>query len=122
MQIIKFLCAGAVGTVLYYITLYVSTEIIGVWYLASAIFASVLNYSFNFVFQKFWTFGNRDIGTVQQQIKRYATMTAILFIINIMFLYALVEYLHIWYIAAQVIVTAILIPISFIVSRRIFAD
>lgn len=121
MQILKFLCAGTVGTILYYIALYTLTEVIEVWYLISSIFASILNYSSNFIFQKFWTFENHDTQALQRQVQCYVAMTAVLFATNTILLYVLVEYAHFWYITAQIIVTAITTAISFLISRRIFA-
>ncbi len=121
-QIRRFLSAGGVGVLLYYLILYFLTDVVGVWYLASAVTASVVNYVSNFILQKFWTFENRGTRNIHEQAGKYAIMVAALFMANLLLLYLLVEYARLWYLAAQVIVTVFLTVISYSVSRRIFAS
>jgi dolichol-phosphate mannosyltransferase len=120
-QVLRFLGAGAFGTLLYYIVLYGLTEFAGVWYITSAVVAALLNYSSNFVLQKVWTFENKNLEGIHKQVGKYIALATTLFILNTVFLYVLVEYAHLWYLAAQVIVTVILTIISFFVTRHIFA-
>ena len=119
-QIIRFLSAGGLGLALYYIALYVLTDVFKVWYLLSATIASVLNYSFNFLIHKFWTFQNKDVLKIYQQAGKYLALVICIIITNLLLLYVLVEYIHLWYIAAQVIVTIFLTIISYYVSRKIW--
>ncbi|MFH1990495.1 MAG: GtrA family protein [Patescibacteria group bacterium] len=121
-QILRFLSAGGPGVLLYYLILYILTDIAGVWYMVSAVIASVVNHSLNFVFQKFWTFKNKDTKNIHRQAGKYALLVISLFIANLFLLYILVEYAHLWYLAAQVIVTILLTVISYLVSRRIFTN
>lgn len=120
-QVLRFLSAGAVGTLLYYITLYGLTEYLKVWYVTSAVIAGVLNYSSNFVLQKLWTFQSKQMQGFHKEAGKYAALAATLFVLNVVLLYALVEYAHLWYLAAQVIVTIVLTIISFFVTRWIFS-
>ena len=124
-QIMRFCGAGAVGVLLYYALLITLTELAKIWYLASAIIAGTCSYTSNFLFHKFWTFGsveNKKIKYMPRQINLYAVMVAVMFLLNVIFLYLLVEYLHLWYIPAQVIASIAIGVISFVASRRIFAD
>ena len=121
-RVIRFLIAGGLGVSLYYVVLYTFTEFLGIWYVASAIFASLLNYASNFILQKYWTFENKDGKNIHRQASKYAVMAAGLFTSNVTLLYALVEYAHLWYLAAQAIVTVILTIVSYLVTSRIFQD
>lgn len=121
-QLLRFIGAGGIGVSLYYLTLYTLTEFAGVWYLISAVIASILNFSSNFVFQKFWTFKNKRLRTIPDQALQYAVMTAAFFVLNIGLLYVLVESFQIWYLAAQVIVTIVITTMSFYLSREIFSE
>lgn len=121
-QIMRFLSAGGVGVVLYYLILYFLTDMIGIWYMASAVAASVVNYGSNFILQKFWTFNNKELRGLHKQAGKYAILAGSLFTANLFLLYALVEYARLWYLAAQIIVTTFLTIISYLVSRRIFAN
>jgi putative flippase GtrA len=121
-QILRFLIAGALGVSLYYLILYVLTDLVGVWYVASATVAGIANYTSNFLFQKFWTFKNKDAANIHRQAFKYLVLMILLFINNLALLYALVEWANLWYLKAQIIVTVIVTVISYLVSRRIFAN
>ncbi len=119
-QIVRFCVAGAAGVIAYYAALYGLTEYLGVWYVISAVIGFILNTGLNFTLQKFWTFENKEIHMVGRQLALYVVMTVCFLIGNTVCLYLMVEYLHIWYIAAQVILTAIISALSFVISGRIF--
>ena len=121
-QVMRFLSAGGLGVLLYYLILYTLTDVVGVWYMVSAVIASIVNCSSNFILQKFWTFENKDAKNIHWQAGKYAIMVASLFLANLFLLYVLVKYVHLWYLAAQVIITILLTVISYLVSRRIFAN
>ncbi len=121
-QILKFIGAGGLGVLLYYLVLFILTDVAGLWYMVSAAIASVVNFSSNFLLQKFWTFENKGTKNIHQQAGNDTLLTASLFVSNLLFLYVLVQYTHLWYLAAQVIITAALTVISYLVSRRIFVD
>ncbi len=121
-QALRFISAGAVGVLLYFFILYALTDWLDVWYLASAIVASVVNWASNFILHKHWTFESHGLRNVRRQMGFYGLLMAALFFLNTALLYVLVEYAHLWYLGAQVIVTVVLTVISFVVSRVIFAE
>lgn len=119
-QVVRFCVAGAAGVIAYYAALYGLTEYFGVWYVISAVIGFVLNTGLNFTLQKFWTFQNKETHMVDRQLALYAAMTVSFLVGNTVFLYLMVEYLHVWYIGAQVILTAVISVLSFIISGKIF--
>ncbi|MDP2684691.1 MAG: GtrA family protein [bacterium] len=121
-QILRFSIAGSFGLILYYLTLYALTDLVGVWYLLSAIIASIVNYSSNFLLHKFWTFKNKNLQGVHRQIGKYLALSLSLVISNLGLLYILVEYFQLWYLGAQAILTIIGGMISFLIIRLIFRD
>lgn len=121
-QAVRFCVAGAAGVITYYAALYGLTEYLGVWYVASAVIGFVFNTGLNFTLQKFWTFQNKDTGLVRRQIVPYVAMTASFLVGNALLLYLMVQYLHMWYIGAQMILTVAISILSFIISSRIFKN
>jgi dolichol-phosphate mannosyltransferase len=119
-QIVRFLCAGGAGVVLYYLILYTFTDLFKMWYILSAIFASIVNYVTNFILQRSWTFRNKGTKRIRRQASQYVILVGSIFVANLGLLYILVEYTHLHYLIAQVIVTGILTIISYLVSQRIF--
>ncbi|MFA5051986.1 MAG: GtrA family protein [Patescibacteria group bacterium] len=120
-RIVKYLLAGGMGVSLYYLLLYVLTEYAGFWYLASAAIGGAANYVSNFLFQKFWTFGNKDRAAVKAQAKRYAILFISLGLTNLALMFILVTLLHVWYIAAQIPVTLLLTIVGYRITRKIFS-
>lgn len=120
-QVLRFVIAGSIGVGLYYVILYVLTELADVWYFTSAIVASVVNVCSNFLFQKLWTFESRSFRRAHQEALAYTAMVIVFFALNLAMLYALVEWMGLWYLAAQVIATIVITVLSFFLSRRIFA-
>jgi len=119
-QVLRFLTSGSISVSAYYITFYCSTEFWGVHYILSSIIAGILLGILNFTLQKLWTFKNKEKKGVQRQAMQYFALLFSLFVLNTLFLYALVEYVHLWYILAQVISTVVLTIISYFVTRKIF--
>ncbi len=122
LQVVRYCIAGSVGVVVYYAVLYGLTEYAGFWYVASSVIGSVLNIVVNFLLQKFWTFQNKATHRVGRQLVLYSAMSTFFFFGNTVALYLLVTFLHLWYIAAQAIVTVVISVSSFGISRRIFSN
>jgi putative flippase GtrA len=119
-QVIRFLLGGGAGVLAYYAVLYGLTEWCGVWYIASAGVAWVVNWTLNFTIQKFWTFRNRDRATVRRQLLCYFLMALGFLVTATTALYALVEWGGLHYLVAQVLIMTVTSTISFFVTRRIF--
>ena len=119
-QVVRFCVAGAAGVIAYYAALYGLTEYLGVWYVTSAVIGFILNTGLNFTLQKLWTFQNKEMQMVGRQLVLYVTMMISFLIGTIVFLYLMVQYLHMWYIGAQMILTLVTSILGFIISGRIF--
>lgn len=103
-----------------YSTLYILTEFMHVWYVLSAVIMAIFNSAVNFTIQKFWTFENKDMTKVHKQATLYFAMGAVFMPANAGLLYVLVEYLHIYYMLAQVILTILFSIASYFITQKIF--
>ena len=90
------------------------TEYAGVWYVASAIIAFFAYYCVNFVSQKYWTFKNLDTEALNRQLAKFTLMASANWVINTSLLYVMVEYLHMWYMFAQAILTIVVSAIAYL--------
>jgi len=120
-EIVRFGTSGVIVLSAYYITLYGLTEFMKVKYYLSATVGSVLSYTISFLFQKYWTFKNKDIKTIPRQAILYICMALGLLFLNSTFLYLLVQYSRLEYLIAQIIITVVLSVVSYLVTKRIFA-
>ncbi|MEK7608676.1 MAG: GtrA family protein [Patescibacteria group bacterium] len=119
-QFLRFIGAGSIGVVLYYLVLCALTDLMGVWYIASAIAASIVNFTSNFLFHKKWTFRNESARETPRQALLFFSVSLLFVATNAVFMYALVEWAGLWYLAAQGIVTIVLTFIGFFTARWIF--
>src|SRR3989344_1764390 len=116
----RFLIVGGLSVITYYSLLWGLTEFAGVWYIVSAVVAFVGYYFVNFLSQKYWTFKNNDSDALNRQLIQYTLMATANWIINTSLLYILVEYLHLYYLVAQVILTVLVSVIAYLGFKYIF--
>ncbi|HEY4501291.1 MAG TPA: GtrA family protein [Candidatus Paceibacterota bacterium] len=116
----RFLIVGGLSVITYYSLLWGLTEFAGVWYIVSAVVAFVGYYFVNFLSQKYWTFKNNDRDALNRQLIQYTLMAIANWIINTSLLYILVEYLHLYYLVAQVILTVLVSVIAYFGFKYIF--
>lgn len=118
-SIILFCIGGGISVGIYYLVLYYLTEKIQVWYPISAIIGSVIMYSISFVFQKFLTFENKETEDLKKEIIKYFFMSSSFTLSNSILLYILVEFMHLGYFRAQLILTVILSVCSYFITKKI---
>ena len=120
---LRYLFAGGSAAAANIITLYVLTEFMHVWYLLSSILALIVGFALSFILQKFWTFRNMPLNRVQVQLPLHILLSLFNLVLNTIFLYALVEWAHTWYILAQLISGAALACMNYFVYKwYIFPD
>lgn len=121
LEIAKFCLVGGISVLIGYIILYVLTEYVSFWYLASSIIAFFVSNTISFMLQKFWTFKDTERKNIYKKFVLYMIVTIVYFLINTAGIYTITEYFHIYYILSQIIMTIILSISSYFTSRIIFA-
>ncbi|MCR4281293.1 MAG: GtrA family protein [Candidatus Kaiserbacteria bacterium] len=117
-QIFRYLIAGGLAFAVNIIVLYVLTDVLHVYYLFSTVAAFLVSFLVSFTLQKFWTFQDNSRDQLHLQLPLYLTMQVVNLGLNTALMYALVEYLHIWYILSQTIITTILAVIVYIINKK----
>lgn len=117
-QIFKFLIAGGFAFVVNIVALYVLTDILHIYYLVSTVAAFLISFLVSFTLQKFWTFKDASKDNVHLQLQLYLAMQVANLGLNTGLMYVFVEYLHIWYILSQVIITTVLSIVVFSINKR----
>ena len=102
-QFIKFALVGVVNTLVNLAVLYILTDIFGIYYLVSAVFAFLIAVTNSFLLNKMWTFKESISYRASSKYIKFVLISVIALIINLIILYVLVEYYSIWYIYAQIV-------------------
>ncbi len=100
---VRYLIAGGFGALVNMVSMYVFTSVFFVWYIASAIFAFLISLVVTFFFQKLWTFNHTRSVAVHawKQAGLYIFSSVSFLVLNILMLYALVDFLKMGYLFAQ---------------------
>lgn len=117
-QLFKFLVTGGVALVVNISTLYLFTSVLGIHYLVSSICSFSVAVAVNFMLQKFWTFGHTE-GNIYREATSFLVLQIIVnLFLNTALLYSLVEYLHIYYLLSQVVVSLVLAVVTFFIAKK----
>lgn len=113
----KFFIAGLFCAIVNLLILYALTELTGLHYLISAIIAAVISSSFNFVFNKTWTFKEDFEDKFFEEYLKFGIVRFLAVLIGLVLLFLLTEYAHIYYIYSQIIAIAVVGAISFLAHK-----
>ena len=99
--------------------LYLLTEYAHVHYLLSAVLAFIVAFFISFFLQKFWTFKDTRKEMMHRQMAWYLVLSLLNLLVNTLLIYILVEYVHLWYVAAAVVSGALLAISNFFVYKHV---
>ena len=117
-QAVKNVCAGGTAEIVKLGVLYLLTEFVHLYYLASAVYAFLVAVTVSFVLQKYWTFGDRGHEQAHMQAGIYLALHVTNLALNTALLYAFVTYLHFWYLFSQVVISLLLAIVVFFINRH----
>lgn len=119
----KSVIAGGVAALVNLGGLWTLTTYAGWHYLASSAGAFTIALCVNYLLQRFWVFEGREQEAPVGQFARYALLVGTNFVLNLGGLYVLTDFLGLWYMASQFVVTLVLTIVNFAVADRyVFAQ
>ncbi len=117
-QFIRFSCSGSIATLVDITGLYILTEYLGVWYLISSVFSFLIGSLTHFTISRYWVFQNQE-KTFWRQYRSFFLIHLGGLTINTVGLYVLVEYAHIYYIIAKLMVVVLGVAWTFLANKKI---
>lgn len=108
---LKYNAVAMTATAVDFMFLVFFTEVLGFWYLLSAIIGSTIGGIVAFLLERNWTFKKND-GVIRKQALRYLFIWLSSLLLNTVFLYLFVDIFQIQYIFSRVIV-AVLVSVTF---------
>jgi putative flippase GtrA len=113
----KFGLVGIIGIVVNQAALYIFTDVLGVYYLWSAVLASQVSTLNNFLLTEYWVFGNRDLGG--SRLWRYLAFNAInvaTLFIRIPVLFVLTDIFGVFYLWSNLVAIAATFGVRYLVA------
>ena len=119
-QFFKFGVVGVIAFIVDYLSLYLLTEFLNVYYLISSIISFLLSIIVNYILSIKWVF---DIKKKQsfKDVIIFKLLSAIGLLINLLVMYLSVEVLKIHYMIGKLIATFIVMIWNF-VTRKMFLE
>ncbi len=118
-QVLRFGISGGIAVLLGLVSIYVLTDIFHVWYVVSSIIAFTITFLVSFSMQKFWTFREKTISRIPVQGSLSLMLGGLNFVLNVILIYILVDFLHISYLIAQVIIYAFFGALDFFIYKLV---
>lgn len=116
-RVLKYIAAGGTAAVTDLLFLYIFTDWFGWHYLFSAVIAFLVAFGVSFILQKFWAFGDRNTDGMHKQAAIYLSVQAVNLLVNTLLIYLFVEWLSLWYMAAQFFAGIMIAVSSFFIYR-----
>jgi putative flippase GtrA len=118
VRIGRFLLSGGIAFGTDLVLLYFFTDVLGIWYLSSAVAAFVLAFGVSFTLQKYWTFGDHSREGMHMQMGVYFLVAVANLALNTLLVYVFVEWASLHYLLAQMLASALIAIESFFVYQR----
>lgn len=118
--VLKYVLSGGIASAVMLGSLLVFREFFGIWYLSASTLAFIFAFVTSFLLQKFWTFAHRGTTDSPKQLVLFFATSLANLGLNGVSMFLLVEKAGIWYLLAQVLVTACIATWSFFIYRGIF--
>lgn len=110
-KILRYLISGSIAAATNLGALYLLVNVFHLWYIVASGISFVLTFVVSFVLQKFWTFNDPHLDILKKQIGISLVVAGGNLLLNTVYMYIFVEYLHLHYMQAQVF-TMILVAVG----------
>jgi len=122
-KIVRYLISGGTAAAINLSFLFLLTEFVGIWYLASSALSFIAGFTASFLFQKFWTFRDTRREVIPRQLVLHLVAALGTLCVNTLLLYVAVDILGMWYMLGQFFVSGFLAVGSFFIySLYIFSN
>lgn len=114
----RYIMTGLLAGTIDLVALFVFKEYFKLWYLTSAIFAFLISFTLAFIAQKYWTFGDYSNDNIHGQFFWYFFTVTSSLCLSLIILSLQVEFLHIYYLWAQMVSLSVAGVFGFVMNIR----
>ncbi len=113
----KFAIVGLLGIVVNQIALYVLTDVLGIYYLVSAVLASQVSTLHNFLLTEYWVFRARETrGHVLVRYLVFNAINAATLFVRIPVLYALTDLAGVYYLVSNLVAIGLTFGVRYLIA------
>jgi dolichol-phosphate mannosyltransferase len=117
---LKYMAVGTLNGLIYFATLFILTDWLGIWYMASAFVAVIIQTAVTFSLHYLWTWRSKktavkSVVTIYRLIK-YLIVGGCGLVIGLGGLYLITEYFKVYYMISTIVCSYVLLVITFLIN------
>lgn len=116
--VLRYVIAGGIAAATQVAALAYFVEIVGLHYLRGVVAAFCVALLVAFTLQKYWTFRKRTMDGAHREFILYTAFALLSLLLNGSLMFFFVEYLGMWYLAAQCVTVVCVAGVTFFLNRR----
>jgi putative flippase GtrA len=116
-QFFKFAIVGVVNTLINLAVFFILTDVFGVYYMFSAIFAFMVAVTNSFIMNSLWTFNYKISYNPAKKYSKFFIVSVLALIVTLVLLYFFTESLKIHYLISQVFAIFFSLGINFLGNK-----
>lgn len=113
-KLLRYSISGCVAATTNLGVIYIFVDVFNFWYISASVISFAATFIVSFSLQKFWTFKDPDLDVIHKQVAISFTVAMVNLFLNTVYMYGLVEYVHLHYLQAQILTTIMIAVGSFI--------
>ena len=119
VQLFRYLFVAGTAFIVDFSALFIFTEVFGIYYLLSAVFAFCLGLSTNYLLSIFWVFNERKFKKRWIEFSINALIATTGLGLNVLFIWIFTEKMGMYYLVSKVFSTAIVFWWNFLAKKKI---
>lgn len=117
IQFFRFAIVGVINTLINLVALFIFTDILGVYYLFSAVLAFLIANINSFIMNKSWTFNEKKWEKTGNKYVKFFIISIASLLINLVLLYFFTDILGVYYMFSQILAIAVALWINFLGNK-----
>ena len=118
-KLARYIVAGGTGAIVHLSVLTALVELLNIYPVLASIGGFLCAFGVSFSLQKFWTFRNHDRATAPRQMMIYFGIQVVNLGLNVLLMYAFIEWVGIQYFVAQVATIGLLAIESYVLYSKV---
>lgn len=117
IQFFRYIFVGGAAFIIDFVSLYVFTDIFGVYYLTSAAIAFILGLIANYILSISWVFNKRTLDNMWSEFTIFAVIGIIGLVLNEVIIWFFTGYVGLFYLLSKIIAAALILFWNFFARK-----
>lgn len=117
VQFFRYIFVGGAAFIVDFVSLFIFTDVFGVYYLISAVIAFILGLIANYTLSINWVFNKRTLDNKLSEFTIFAVIGIIGIFLNVVIIYLFTEYVGLFYLLSKIIAAALILFWNFFARK-----